>query len=179
MFTQEGSFTAKVLDLIISDPPEWRENRGADDFDICIKLERADDPSQSDWWRGDMSQNYSTLKNKTHLKQCELTMEALHSVGVQGYDITTFHEQLVGKVIPITTKLGKANKEGKQYMNVYLGSFAPVALDAEEAKRRVAALFGGKADAAPAAAPAAAKPTFPRTPPPTNPSNPFGGGAKK
>jgi hypothetical protein len=149
MFTQEGSFMAVVKEAILALPPDWRmKDAGPDDFDVCLRLERADNPAESDWWRGEFSQNYSRQKNKEHLKQCEITMENLHGVGFEGFDLSTVAEQLVGKTVPITTKLGKANADGKQYMNVYLGGgYGPVAMDKDEAARRVAAMFGNRAEA--------------------------------
>lgn len=154
MFTQEGSFNAVVKEAMLSNPPDWRKDAGPCDFDVCLKLARTDNEAETDWWRGEFSQNFSKQKNKEHLRQCDITMEALHNVGFEGHDLTTIAEQMVGKTIQITVKQGKPNAEGKAYMNVYLGSYGPVALDKDEAARRVAAMFGNRAEAG-AAAPAA------------------------
>jgi hypothetical protein len=171
MFTKEGSFMAKVKDAVPSEPQEWRKGCGPNDFEACLFLEVAyeDGAVESDWWRGLVSGNFCRIKNKEHMTEAQVTLDALHSVGFEGQDFATFDTQMVGKSIPITNKLGKPNKDQKVYMNTYLGSFAPIAMDKAEAARRAAALFsnagfessqqrpttvGGAA--APASAPAAA-----------------------
>lgn len=148
MFTQEGTFNAVVKAAMLANPPEWRaKDANPNDFDVCLKLARQDNEAECDWWRGEISQKYSKQKNKEHLRQCDLTLESLHGAGFEGMDLSTIEDQMVGKVVTITTKLGKENAEGKQYMNVYLGGYGPVALDKEEAKKRMAALFAsGSAD---------------------------------
>jgi hypothetical protein len=170
MITKEGTFTAIVDEIKLAAPSEWRKNAGPDDFEVCLHVVLKDDESQSDWWRGFVSEQYSNLPNKSTMREAEITLEALRSVGFEGEDFSQVEAQLLHKEIPITTKLGKANDKGKQYMNIYLGAgHGPVALEADEAMRRakkMQSLFGMKAEQGTAA---------PTTPPPaqTTTAKPF------
>ena len=154
MFNAEGTVMCRILDVVLAEP---KFAEGANDFDICVQLEKADDPAQVDWWRGEVSQNYGR-GNFATMKQAEITMQALRKIGFQGDDLTTLADQLVGVEVPATTKARQY--EGKTYYYIkYIGGggAAPVALDPSSIAARVAAQFGGGgAKPAPAAAPASA-----------------------
>lgn len=149
--------------------------KGPSDFDICIHVTSVDDPGQADWWRGEVSQNYGK-GNFATMTQAEITLKTLRNVGFEGDDLTTLADQLGGKEVPAMIKA--TEKDGKTYYNVqYIGAGGgdvPVEIAPDEMKRRCAALFGGKADAAttPAPAPAAAP-----KPAGGNPFAPKAGGA--
>jgi len=116
MFTQAGQIKVKITDIMFADP---KFAKGENDFDICIKIEAVDDPSQSDWWRGEMSQNYGrgTMSNMT---QAQITMRTLHSIGFEGDDLSTLNEQVNGKRVPAMIK--ETTKDGKTFYNIsYIG----------------------------------------------------------
>lgn len=146
--------------------------QGPSDFDICIHVTHAEDANQADWWRGEISQNYGR-GNFASMTQAEITMQTLRKVGFEGNDLTTAKQQLVGKTCPATIKA--TEKDGKTYFNVqYIGAGGgdhPKEIDDATVKARMAALFGGAADAAPVAP---VTPTPKPTPPPAAaPKNSF------
>jgi len=158
MFTAAGTFKAKILDVKFTDP---KFAQGPNDFDICIHVEHATDPSQSDWWRGEVSANYGK-GNFATMTQAQITMKTLRNIGFAGDDLSTLDEQVRGREIPVTIK--ETSKDGKTYYNVsYIGAGGGNApdeskvLDAASVKARAAALFGAASDAA------------------TNAGNPFAG----
>lgn len=152
MFNSAGTFKAKIDDVKFAEP---KFAQGANDFDICVHV--ISDDGQSDWWRGEVSQNYGKGTFAT-MTQAEITMKTLRSIGFEGEDLTTLKEQVVGREIPVTIK--ETVKDGKTYHNIHYiggGGDQPVEIDAYSVKKRIAAMFGGAADEAPAQA--AAKPT--------------------
>jgi hypothetical protein len=150
-------------------PAEPKFAKGADDFDICIHIVNVEDEAQSDWWRGEVSQNYGTGNFKS-MTQAEITMKTLRNVGFEGDDLTTLAEQIGGRTVPGFVKASKPNLEGKTYMNVYLGSGGgngpkeTELLSPEELKRRLTGGGGGAPAATTTTAPAAAAPTTARNP---------------
>ena len=157
MFNAEGTVMCRILDVVLAEP---KFAEGATDFDVCIQLEKADDPAQVDWWRGEVSQNYGR-GNFATMTQAEITKQTLRKIGFEGDDFSSIADQLIGVEIPATIKA--TTKDGRTFYNVkYIGGSggaAPVALDPSSIAARVAAQFGGGAKPAPAAAPAsAAKP---------------------
>ena len=169
MFQSEGKFAVKIMDVVAAEPRFAQPPA----FDICIQVQDINNPAQTDWWRGEMSQNYGK-GNFSDRTQGQITMEVLHKIGFEGHDLSTMQQQLVGKETTATTKASTPTADGKVFYNVrYLGDSGgavPEKIDASEMQKRMQALSG----VAPAAAPAqqqAAKPAA------TNqaPSNPFGG----
>jgi hypothetical protein len=161
-FRQAGPVTVVIDDVF---PAEPKFAKGADDFDICIHIVNVEDEAQSDYWRGEISQDYGK-GNFKDMTQAQITMKTLRSIGFEGDDLTQLKAQLMGKKIPAMIK--ESAKDGKTYYNVhYIGGSGeqPVAIDAEVMKKRIAALFGGAAPE-PKAAPAAATPPPATTPPP-------------
>jgi hypothetical protein len=171
MFNQEGSFTGTVTEVVFADP---KFAKGPDDFDVCLHIVKSDDESQADWWRGEMSGDYGR-GNFSTMKQCEITMQALHKVGFEGDDLTTLADQLVGKDIPFAVK--KTEKDGKTFFNIrYIGAGGgdvPKPIEGDIKARMAALMGGGSGDAAPAEEATAT------TAPTAGKSNPFDGGAKK
>ena len=141
MFTAAGTFKCEIDDIKFAEP---KFAKGENDFDICLHVTSVDDINQSDWWHGEMSQNYGK-GNFAGMMQTEITMQSLHKVGFDGDDLTTIKEQMMGKVIPVTTKEA-VGKDGKEYYNIWFiggGGSEPVELDPAALKARLAALTGG------------------------------------
>ena len=146
-FRQAGAVTAVVDDVKFAEP---KFAKGENDFDICVHIVHAEDEGQSDWWRGEVSQEYGK-GNFANMTQAEITMKTLRSIGFEGEDLTQLKAQLAGKKIPAMIKESKPNAEGKVFFNVqYIGGGGdhPVEIDAGAMKKRMAALFGGGAAAA-------------------------------
>ncbi len=167
-FRAAGPVTVVIDDVKFAEP---KFAKGDNDFDICVHIVNVEDEAQSDWWRGEVSQNYGTGNFKS-MTQAEITMKTLRNIGFEGDDLTQLKAQLAGKKIPAMIKESKPNAEGKTFFNVHYiggGGDQPVEIDPDTMKKRVAALFGG-------AAPEPAK----ATPPPaataatTAKSQPFG-----
>jgi hypothetical protein len=168
MFNSAGTHKAIIDDVKFAEP---KFSQGENDFDICIHVRKADDEAQSDWWRGEVSQNYGK-GNAATKTQAELTMGTLRKIGFDGEDLTTLKDQLVGKEIPVTIKASE--KDGKTYYNVqYLGGGGGIGteLDTDAMQKRMAALFGG-GQSKPKAAPQIPSASNPFAPSKSN--NPFG-----
>ena len=169
MFTKAGNFKFKITEAVLAEP---KFAKGADDFDVVLTVEHEDDPSESGYWHGEVSNNYGVGTMAT-MTQAQITARTLRNIGFEGMDLSTIEEQLVGKVVPgyVKSRPDKNDAE-KVYYDVYLGSGggAPVALDPAEAKRRAAALFGGTEGET------VAPPTQPKkapAAPPATKNNPF------
>ena len=174
-FRQAGQVTVVIDDVKYAEP---KFAKGDNDFDICVHIVNVEDEAQSDWWRGEISQEYGK-GNFASMTQAEITMKTLRGIGFEGDDLTQLKTQLAGKKIPAMIKESKPNAEGKTFFNVqYIGGGGdhPVEIDADVMKKRMAALFGGAA-AATEAKPEPAKATPPpatTTPPAAAKSGPFG-----
>jgi hypothetical protein len=177
MFTAAGTFMCNIDDVKFAEP---KFAKGPNDFDICIHIVATDGSGQSDWWHGEMSENYGR-GNFKDMMQKDITMMTLRKAGFEGDDLSTLQEQLMGKQVPAT--VAASESQGKTYYNVkYIGesggAIKELAPDAFKAK--VAALFGNRAAGA-TAAPAAAAPgatqgtatTPPKTAPALPKPNPF------
>ena len=146
--------------------------KGPSDFDICIECTHVDDANQVDWWRGEMSQNYGK-GNFSTMTQTEITMQTLRKIGFEGDDLTMLEEQFTC-CEPVPAMIKSREYEGKTYYQIqYLGGGgnAPEAdkvLSKDAMKKRMAALVGGAAEAAPEAA-AAATPAADALPDEPNP----------
>lgn len=145
-FRQAGPVTAVIDDVKFAEP---KFAKGENDFDICVHIVNVEDEAQSDWWRGEVSQEYGK-GNFASMTQAEITMKTLRGIGFEGDDLTQLKVQLAGKKIPAMIKESKPNADGKVFYNVqYIGGGGdhPVEIDADTMKRRVAALFGGAGNA--------------------------------
>jgi hypothetical protein len=155
MFTNEGTFKVRIDEVTFAEP---KFATGPNDFDICIRVTALDDADQTDWWRGEVSENYGQ-GNFASQTQKEITLTRLRKLGFEGDDLTSVAEQLEGKETTATIKAREYN--GRTFYDVkYLGGGggnAPEPLAPDAVKARIAAMFGGEtAAAAPAkAAPAA------------------------
>ena len=169
MFQSEGKFQVKILDVVPAEP-KFAEPPA---FDICIQVQDINNPAHTDWWRGEMSQNYGR-GNFSDRTQGQITMEVLHKIGFQGSDLSTVKEQLVGKETIATTKASPPTADGKIFYNIkYLGDgggAAPEKIEVTEMQKRMAELAGVAPTASAAPAPA-------KTEPDTSAAqfNPFGG----
>ena len=166
MFTSAGTHKARIDDVQFAEP---KFAKGENDFDICIHVVSIEDPGQSDWWRGEVSQNYGKGNFATQT-QAQITMGTLRKLGFEGEDRSTLADQIMGKEVPAWVKESDDGKYFNLKSIVPGGGEAPKAIDAGEMKRRAAALFGGAADA-PAPAPTAT--TAAKPAPTTAPKNPF------
>ena len=130
-------------------------------FDLCFHLTHADDASQSDWIRMEFSEDYGK-GNFADRKQKEISLDTLHKMGVEGEDLSVLFDDaspLHGKKAVVFIKENPGDK-GTFYNPQYFvtGAAAPYAMDKNEAKKRMAALFGRKGDGAAATATASEKP---------------------
>ena len=155
MYTEAGTFMSKITEVVFA---EAKFAKGTYDFDVCLHVVRSDDPAQTDWWRGEMSQNYGK-GNFASLTQSEITMQTLHKIGLDGDDLTQLESQVMGKEIPVAIK---AKEDGDNiYYNIWYigdGGSAPVALDGDELKSRMNALLSHQPQKPEVAGPAATAP---------------------
>jgi hypothetical protein len=140
MFRSEGEFPVTIVEAKLADPKFAAEPA----FDVVVHVRTED--GQSDWWRGEVSTNYGK-GNFANQNQGEITLKSLEKLGYKfGCDFSQIHT-LVGTQTTATVKGSVSKKDGKTYYNVsYLGEGgnAPTSfIDAGEASRRVAAMFGG------------------------------------
>ena len=154
MFTAAGPVKVKIDDVKFAEP---KFAQGPNDFDICVHVVAVEDSAQSDWWRGEVSQNYGKGNFATQT-QAEITMMTLRKVGFEGDDLTQLASQIVGKETVAMIK--SREHEGKVYYSVqYIGSGGgdqPVEIDVATMQSKLSAMFGdGSAKAAPEPAPAA------------------------
>jgi len=159
-FNQAGDVNCRVEDVVISDP-KFPDTLPA--IDVNIKFVSINDPSQSDWWRGEISQNYGK-GNMATMTQAEITFKTLRKLGFAGDDLTELKTQLEG--VEEMCHIKASEKDGKTYHNIqYVGasSYAPQAIDPNQVNARFASIMGTAAKAPAAPAPAAAPVT----------SNPF------
>lgn len=155
MFNAEGAVACTVTDVMIADS---KFAKGPNDFDLCVQVASIEDPSQSDWWRGECSNEYGRGAYST-MTQVEITMKTIRNIGYEGIDLTQAKAQLVGKPTPVMIKSREYN--GRTIYDVqYIGSngSTPTAIDNATANARMQALIGG--------APSAPAPAMPAAPPP-------------
>jgi hypothetical protein len=130
-------------------------------FDICIRVTDANDPSQSDWARLEFSQNYGK-GNFYNRQQKDIAMDTLHKLGFDGDDLSVLlgdENPINGKHAAVMIKENSAKESGKApFFNVqyFVTTSEPTKLEDSALKSKMAALFGKKGDAAPAAASAGA-----------------------
>ncbi len=164
-FTAAGTVKVKIEEVVFAEP---KFAQGPNDFDICIRVSAVDDPQQTDWWRGEMSENYGR-GNFATMKQGEITMLTLKKIGFDGSDLTTLANAIVGK--ETTANIKATERDDRTYYNVsYLGGGGdqPVAIDSGTMQARLAALTGGGATTQQAQPQQAAA-----QPAPTTTDNPF------
>ena len=148
MFSQEGNVQLIIGEIAFSEC-KFADGKGPDDFDICIEVTHAEDPTQHDWARLEWSENYGKGV-VSHLMQRDLALQTLHKIGFEGDDLSTLEEQLpAGTIVPgrVTSK----EKDGVTYYHVFLGAGgggnAPSEdkrLSMAELKRRLMKSGGGK-----------------------------------
>ena len=150
-FKTEGDIEFVIDDAVLSDPKFGDPDTA---FDVNIHCVSVDDPSQSDWWRGEISQNMGR-GNMADMTQAEITFKTLRHLGFEGEDFSELKTQLEG-VKDILHVKASESKDGKVFHNIqYIGvGSRPVAIDPKIAASRYAAIMG---NAAPAAAAPKAK----------------------
>lgn len=153
MFTKEGPVQLVVGDIVCANC-RFANDKGPNDFDICIEVTDESDETQHEWVRLEWSENYGRGNFATQ-KQKEIAIKTLHGIGFEGEDLSTLKAQLSGKTVPGTAKKSKPNNEGHVYINVYLGSGggnAPKAedvLSADELRKRLGAASSASSSEAP------------------------------
>mgnify|MGYP000843538846 FL=1 len=151
MFKQAGDFEGKILEAIVAASKFKPDDPEA--FDICLHIQGPEygGMPQSDWWYGEISNEYGRGNYATKTQR-EITLANLERIGWEhGLDLSKL-DTLVGKTIPFSV-VARAGKEKKVYFDVkYIGgsTFGPKRLDPAEAARRIAAMAKSTAAAAPA-----------------------------
>jgi hypothetical protein len=171
MFKTAGYIKVRIDEVKIAEP---RFATGPNDFDICLRVTALDDADQTDWWRGEISENYGKGNFATQMQK-DITMDRLRKLGFEGDDLTTVADQLVGK--ETTANVTAREYDGKTYYDVkYLGGGGgkePEALDEATARAKIAAMFGGGGSAKAAATTEANPLTKPAATAAKKPANPF------
>lgn len=165
MFTIAGNIKVRITEQMLAEPKF--ETAGPNGFDVCLKLESVTDTAQSDWWRGEISQNYGkgSFSDRT---QAQITLKTLENVGFKGGNDLSRLVELVGTE---TVAHVEASADGKYHNVKWIGTggAAPQAIDMATAAARFKALMGTPGQVPPVVAPAApVAPKAPRTVP-----NPF------
>lgn len=150
MFRAEGEYSVVIKQALIA---EAKFNKDPNSFDACLLCEAED--GTNDWWRGEVSSRWGT-GNASDRTQAQLTIESLTRAGLPNGDMSQFHN-MVGMKTTITVE---QSKKDPKYFNIkYIGgSSAPVALDPNEAQRRMQALLSNSATAQMAAPASTANP---------------------
>ena len=170
MFTHAGPVSVVIGEVVTAEP---KFSKGANDFDICLRVTAADDSSQTDWARLEVSQDYGK-GNFSDRTQAQITADTLRKLGFEGADFTTIGAQLTGKTATVMVKESVTEK-GTFYNVSYFvtGGQEPVALDPAALKAKMAALFGDAGEATGATPTPSPAPTPPPKPA-TAAANPFG-----
>lgn len=161
-FQSEGEFPVTIKAAMLAMP---KFARGPNDFDVCLQVE--DHEGHTDWWRGEVSDTYGK-GSFSNMTQKEITLATLERVGLPDGDLARI-EELIG--VETVAYVKASESKGVTYYNIRaLGSGGAdvTPLDPDDAKRRVAAMFG-------VPAPAAATGPAPAAAPPAARRNPFGG----
>ena len=159
MFNREGEFKVKVIEAMIAEPKFATDPA----FDVAIRVEciEGDCAGMSDWWRGEISNNYGkgTMSNRM---ACEITLENLKKLGWKNdYDFTNVHTLVGTETTAVVEAASSKKNDGKIFYNVkYLGDSSSKPVAVIDPRARMARLFGGAQ-------------VQPSAPPP--PVNPFGG----
>ncbi len=137
-FVQEGDIPAQIKGALIA---ESVLNKGANSFDICVKVE-TEDCSQSDHWRANLSGDYTKLSNRSGWTNSQVTHEKICELGYSGPDFSGWPNQTPSiDWNGVTAGLGALNgptsahceKNAAGYINVkWLGGSsknAPTAID--------------------------------------------------
>lgn len=140
MFTTEGNIPVKILAVKFAEP---KFSKDPNAFDICVQVQHREDPAQTDWWRGECSNDYGKGAVSS-FKQIDLTMQTLEKIGFDGKNLEELPAQIVGKETVAWVKKSEPNAEGKVFFNVRgLGGGSgnePEAISADEFSRRLNAL---------------------------------------
>jgi hypothetical protein len=138
MFNSAGDRKVLIAEVAFSEP-RFSQNPNA--FDVCIRVTDCNDDAQTEWWRGEYSDDYGRGA-VSHLKQSELTMQTLRKLGFEGDDLSELESQIVG--IETVAHIKAREYEGKTYYDVQrLGATSINTIDPDEMKRRMQALCGG------------------------------------
>ena len=155
-FQAEGEFPVTIKKAQLSLP---RFATGPNDFDVSLRVE--DNEGHSDWWHGEVSDTYGK-GSFSNMTQKQITMATLARIGLPDGDLARI-EELIG--VETVAYVKASESKGVTYYNIRgLGSGGAdvTPLDPDDAKRRIAAMFGVPAPAQ--AAPAAASPAVRRNP---------------
>lgn len=161
-FSAEGEFPVTIKAAMLAMP---KFAKGPNDFDVCVQVEDAE--GHSDWWRGEVSDTYGK-GSFSNMTQKEITLATLERVGLPDGDLARI-EELIG--VETVAYVKASESKGVTYYNIRgLGSGGAdvTPLDPDDAKRRLAAMFGVPAPASAQATPATA------TASPAVRRNPFG-----
>lgn len=146
-----------MVDVVKFAEPKFAEGKGPEAFDICVQVHNANDPSETDWVRLEWSENYGK-GNLSTVKQKDLVLRTLKALEFEAEDLSSLPEFLEGKTIDGFAKESKPNKEGKVYVNLYLGRGgggnepeSDKIIGKDEILKRIGKAFGSKAEQAPAA----------------------------
>jgi len=140
MFTSEGNPEVVIIETTIAES----KFGGAEAFDICLKVQKKDDDTQQDWWRGEVSGNYCK-GSMSHMKQAAATFEVLGKLGFKGGQDLTRLDELKG--VETVAWVAMTEKEDKVYYNVRAlassGGNAPEKIDMGLATARMKAIMDG------------------------------------
>ena len=141
MFKSEGNFQVIMREVVFSQAKFAPADPTA--FDVCIRVEDKADPSQTDWWRGEVSKNYgkAAFADKT---QAELTFKTLRKLGFESDDLSQLEAFVVNGATEAYVKASAPQADGKVFYNVrgIGGSSAPAKLDIGDVQKRMASLIG-------------------------------------
>lgn len=83
-FMQEGDIPVKIRRVMIA---ESTLNKSANSLDIAVEVVN-EDGTQSDWWRSNMSAEYTRIKNRQGQTCTQVTYENMVSLGYKGPDFS-------------------------------------------------------------------------------------------
>lgn len=141
-FQAEGEFPVTIKAAMLAMP---KFAKGPNDFDVCLQVEDAE--GHSDWWRGEVSDTYGK-GSFSNMTQKEITLATLERIGLPDGDLARVDE-LIG--VETVAYVKASESKGVTYYNIRgLGSGGADVkpLDPDDAKRRMAAMFGVPAPAA-------------------------------
>lgn len=147
-FTRAGQVSVIMGEVKFAEP---KFSKDPNAFDICIRVTDANDPSQTDWARLEMSGDYGK-GNFSSRTQAQISMDTLLKLGFEGEDLSTLETQLKGKNALVMIKENESKTDAdKKFFNVQYfvtGGFEPVEIDKNSMKAKIAALnlFGARAD---------------------------------
>ena len=137
-FLQEGDIPVAIAQILIS---ESTLNKKPNSFDICVEVCN-EEGTQRDWWRGNLSADWTKIKNRNGQTNTQVTHENMVQLGYRGPDFSAWPNQMnfdwnqvieaLQLLVGIRTSAHVAASACGQYMNVKWlggGGSAPVAID--------------------------------------------------